>query len=228
MVAIGLWLGREWTMGAGPRLVIVCADGPDRPAGIEFPSETRVIAADGGAELAARAGLEVDLAVGDFDSISAETLARVARVERHAVEKDASDLELALIAALKLEPERILVLGSSGGRLDHLLASLMILGADTLAGVQVDAQFGAAAVHVVRSERWLRAEPGELVSLFAVNGPATGVVTEGLVYPLSGETLEPGSSRGLSNVFEAADARVSVCSGIVLAVRPSGSVAAAS
>ena len=49
-------------------------------------------------------------------------------------------------------------------------------------------------------------EPGELVSLLAVNGPAEGVTTEGLAYPLRGETLEPGSTRGVSNVF-AAEAR---------------------
>ena len=49
---------------------------------------------------------------------------------------------------------------------------------------------------------------GELVSLFALHGPAHGVVTDGLVYPLHGETLEPGSSRGVSNVFAATEARV--------------------
>ena len=46
-----------------------------------------------------------------------------------------------------------------------------------------------------------RGQPGELVTLLAVNGPAEAVRTEGLVYPLRGETLEPGSSRGVSNVF---------------------------
>ena len=80
-----------------------------------------MIAADGGAELARMLGLSVDLVVGDMDSISAETLAGIERVERHAAEKDATDLELALVAALRFEPERVLVLGGGGGRLDHLL-----------------------------------------------------------------------------------------------------------
>jgi thiamine pyrophosphokinase len=202
--------------------VVVLAGGPDRPAVAALPLGATVIAADGGAEL----GGPVDLLVGDLDSISAETLAGIKRVERHEVEKDASDLELALTAALRLEPERILVLGGAGGRLDHLLGSLLILAAEPYAGVQVDAQIGAAAVHVVRGERTLSGEPGELISLFAVHGPVSGVVTEGLVYPLRAEMLEPGSSRGLSNVFAAWEARISLERGVLLAVRPSGNAMA--
>lgn len=202
--------------------VVVLAGGPDRPAVVALPPGATVIAADSGADL----GWPVDLLVGDLDSISAESLAGIQKVERHAAEKDATDLELALAAALRLEPERILVLGSAGGRLDHLLGSLLILAAETFADVQVDAQIGAAAVHVVRRERRLLGEPGELISLFAVHGPASRIVTEGLVYPLCAETLEPGSSRGLSNVFAAPEARIGLERGVLLAVRPSGSAAA--
>lgn len=215
-------------MEAGSGLVVVLADGPDRPPRIEFPSGARVIAADGGVELAAELGVQVDVAVGDFDSVSPETLAGIAHVERHPVEKDATDLELALVAALRYEPVRILVVGGAGGRLDHLLGGLFLLGADAFAGVQVDAQLGAAAVHVVRGERVLVGVPGELVSLFAVRGPAHGVVTEGLVYPLRGETLEPGSTRGVSNVFAEHEARIALAQGVLLAVRPSGSATAGS
>jgi len=47
-----------------------------------------------------------------------------------------------------------------------------------------------------------------------------GVTTEGLAYPLRGETLEPGSSRGVSNAFESEEARISVDDGVLLAIRP--------
>jgi thiamine pyrophosphokinase len=212
--------------------VVVLAGGPGRPVPVALPPGAAVIAADGGAERALELGLRVDVVVGDLDSISDETLAAVeragGRIERRPTAKDASDLELALVAALALEPERVLVLGGAVGRLDHLLAELLLLAADAFAGVEVDAQFGGAAVHVVRGERVLRGEPGELVSLFAVHGPATGVVTSGLVYPLGGEMLASGSSRGLSNLFAASEVLVSVGRGVLLAVRPNGSVRAGS
>jgi thiamine pyrophosphokinase len=192
-----------------------------------IPEGATVVAADRGVDHALAFGLSVDVAVGDFDSISPAGLAELersgARVDRHPVAKEASDLELALDLALTFRPERVLVVGGAGGRLDHLLGQLLLLSAEAYAGVELDAQLGRAAVHVVRGERLFAGRVGESVSLFALHGVATGVVTEGLVYPLRGEALAPGSSRGLSNVFATREARVSVRSGVVLAVRPSGS-----
>ena len=106
------------------------------------------------------------------------------------------------------------------GRLDHLLSSLELLGSSRYAHVELDAQLGAARVHVIRRTRTLAGTPGELLSLHALHGAATGVTTEGLEYPLACETLEPGSSRGVSNVFAAPEARVALESGVLLAVRP--------
>jgi thiamine pyrophosphokinase len=203
-----------------PDTVVVVAGGspPSARAAEALPPDAPVIAADGGADHALALGLEIELAVGDFDSGSPPEAAR--RVERHPSDKDATDLELALRAALALEPRRILVVGGIEGRLDHLLGELLILAAEDYAGVELDAVLGDALVHVVRGERTLTGTPGELVSLFALGGPAAGIVTEGLRYPLAGETLEPGSSRGLSNELAAAQARISVESGVLLAVRP--------
>ena len=109
-----------------------------------------------------------------------------------------------------MEPQRILVLAGDGGRLDHQLSTLLLLASERYAGVQVDALVGEAWVHVVRGARTLEGTPGELVSLLPIGGPAEGVTTEGLVYPLRGETLEAGTSRGVSNVFEADTAHISV------------------
>jgi thiamine pyrophosphokinase len=207
-------------------VVVVVAGGEAPPADSArmVPSGAGVVAADRGVDHAHALGLEVDLAIGDFDSVSAAELARAeqrgARVERHPEAKDASDLELALEAALELEPERILVLAGVGRRLDHLFSALLLLGSARYAGVEVDAVVGDARVHVVRGARELAGEPGELLSLLPVHGPAEGVVTEGLEYPLADETLEPGSSRGLSNRFTGTEARVSLERGVLLAIRP--------
>jgi thiamine pyrophosphokinase len=206
------------------KTVVVLAGGPDVPGGLALPPGAVVIGADAGVALAHR----VDLAVGDFDSAPPDLLARAGQVERHPVEKDATDLELALEAALRFDPERLLVVGSSGGRLDHLLGSLLLLASPAYAAVQVDALLGPAAVHVIRGERVLHGEAGETISLFAAHGPADGVVTDGLEYPLRGETLEPGSSRGTSNRFVAAEARIGVGRGVLLVVRPTGTATAGS
>jgi thiamine pyrophosphokinase len=109
-----------------------------------------------------------------------------------------------------------------------LVGGLLLLASDSYAAVRIDAQIGSAAVHVVRNERTLVGRVGELVSLFAVNRPAAGVVTEGLAYPLRGEVLAPGSSRGTSNVFAASEAIIRLEDGVLLAIRPNGSAMAGS
>jgi thiamine pyrophosphokinase len=203
--------------------VVVVAGGspPTNRARELIPAGARVIAADGGADHALALGLEIELAIGDFDSVTPTALATLGdRAERHPPEKDATDLELALRAALAWKPRRILLVGGIEGRLDHLLGELLILGADEFAGVELDAILGEARVHLIRGERMLEGADGELISLFALHGPASGIVTEGLRYPLRGETLTPGSSRGLSNEFSAREARISLESGLLLAVRP--------
>jgi len=208
-------------------LVVVVAGGePDRATAYAVPTGTPVIAADSGLERAREWGLEVTIAVGDFDSASARTVraaeATGTRIERHPAEKDATDLELALDAALTLDPKRILVLAVAGTRLDHLFSLFQLLGALRYAGVELDADIGRARLHVIRGARALSGQPGELLSLFALHGPAEGVRTEGLAYPLDAETLEPGSTRGVSNVFSADTARIRVEHGVLLAVRPGG------
>ena len=184
-----------------------------------------MIAADSGVDRALALGLHVDVAIGDFDSVTAAGLAAVeapgARIERHPTAKDATDLELALDAALALAPSRILVIGSSGGRLDHLLGSLLLLGDDRYGGPTIDAWLGSSAGPRHPRLANARRHPGRLALAAArCNGPAEGVTTEGLDYPLHDETLPAGTSRGISNVFSAAEAHITVARGCLLAVRP--------
>jgi thiamine pyrophosphokinase len=206
-------------------VVVVAGGPPPRPESARaVPSGAIVVAADKGLEHALALGLSVTVAVGDFDSASAEAIAAAetagTRIERHPAEKDATDLELALDLGVALGARRILVLSGDSGRLDHLLATLLLLGSPRYRDAEVDALVGGSRVHVVRGERGLNGELGELVSLLALHGRAEGVRTSGLAYPLRGEALEPGSSRGISNVFVDKEARISVEHGVLLVVRP--------
>jgi thiamine pyrophosphokinase len=206
-------------------VVVVAGGGPLGPrAAFAAPRGVPVIAADSGLDNALALGLEVSVAIGDFDSASAAAVAAAegagTRFERHPREKDASDLELALEAAAGRHPDGILVLAPGGGRLDHLVSTLLLLAAERFASSRIDALVGEAWAHVVRGTREIEGEAGGLVTLLAVHGEAEGVTTEGLVYPLRGETLAPGSTRGVSNRFDNDRARVTVERGVVLAIVP--------
>jgi thiamine pyrophosphokinase len=67
----------------------------------------------------------------------------------------------------------------------------------------------------------LEGQPGELVSLLPVGGDAEGVQTSGLAWPLKGETLRFGFSRGVSNEMTSSQARIEVESGTLLVIHTS-------
>jgi thiamine pyrophosphokinase len=196
--------------------------GPDALEGID--DDALVVAADSGLHHAVAAGRAVDLVVGDLDSVDPSALATAeaagAVVERHPADKDATDLELALLAARDRGCTRLVVVGGVGGRLDHFLANALALATDALADAHVEARMGNGTVHVVRGSRELDGRAGDLVTLLPVGGPVHGVHTEGLRYPLDGETLAPGSTRGVSNELERTPARVSLTAGVLLVVLP--------
>jgi thiamine pyrophosphokinase len=204
--------------------VIIFNGGDPLPATVvdELEVGAFTIAADSGIEHALVLGWPIDLAVGDFDSVSAGALAAAeasgARVERHPTAKDQTDLELALDAAVARRPGQIVVVGGHGGRVDHFLAASLVLTRDAYAASRVRAVVGSSRLHVVRDHVELRGRPGDLLTLLPVAGAATGVTTAGLRYPLADEPLEPGSTRGVSNELAAAEASVSLTDGVLLAV----------
>lgn len=203
--------------------VVVASGAPIPPAVLdELPERVWIVAADGGLDHANRLGLDVDLLVGDLDSVGDPALrAHHGDVERHPEAKDQTDLELALgAAAARPNIDRILVLGGRGGRLDHLLANAAVLAAPTLAHCDVVWITDGTRATLVRTHAFLHGTPGELVSLLAVGGPAEGVHTRGLEWKLDGERLEPWSARGVSNRLTVPVAGVRVESGVLLAVQP--------
>jgi thiamine pyrophosphokinase len=214
-------------------VAIVLAGGdPVEPAlRTRLPVADYVVAADSGLHAATVLELRVDRVVGDFDSVDPAELdaavARGAAVERHPVAKDATDLELAFRDAVGHGAERVVLVGGDGGRLDHLLANVLLLASSEFAGRRVDAFIGPARLTVARGGEEpvdLDGAPGSLLTLLPLGGTAAGVVTEGLEYPLHHEDLECGTSRGVSNVMLGSSATVALAAGTLLVVQPTGGV----
>jgi thiamine pyrophosphokinase len=183
-----------------------------------------VIAADSGVQHALALGRGVDLVVGDFDSADPAAVnaaaAAGAEIRRYPADKDQSDLELALHAARAGGANRVIVVGGYGGRLDHLLANALLLASPSFAELHIEALVGDALITVIHRDARLSGAPGDLCSLLAVGGPARGARTGGLRFPLDGEDLFPGSTRGVSNEFIEPVATVSLDDGALLAVQP--------
>ena len=204
---------------------IVLADGDPVAPPIALPSDALVVAADGGLSLSPALGLTVDVVVGDMDSVPPEDLAAAeqagARIERHPTDKDVTDLELALDAAIAAGAVSITIIGGSGGRLDHHLANALLLAANQYAGVELRWVTESELVHVCDHMRpaTIDGAAGDRVALLPVGGPARGVVTTGLRWRLDGEDLGFGSTRGISNELTTDQATVSLNEGRLLVVQ---------
>ncbi|HYK94929.1 MAG TPA: thiamine diphosphokinase [Candidatus Dormibacteraeota bacterium] len=220
-------LGIVLADGAAPARAALDAAWPGWDAGIEI-----VVAADGGARHAEALGLRVDRWVGDGDSIEPALLEQLARagvaIERVTAEKDESDAELALLSALAHGVDEVAVIGGLGGpRIDHALSNVGLLGHAALAGRPLRLYDEHAARISELTAPGAGGEPvigeyegriGDLVSLLPVGGSANGVTTLGLRYPLAGEPLVLGRTRGVSNVRAAPRARVTLESGRLLVI----------
>jgi thiamine pyrophosphokinase len=216
-------------------IVVADGDAPERSAlDLAWPGWDAgcglVVAADGGARAALDLGLRIDRWVGDADSIDGPSLARLREngvdVTVLPADKDESDAELAILAALEAGATELTIVGALGGlRLDHALANLSLLWHPALEASAVHCRLldAAARVSLVRASsgavhRSLPGEPGGLVTLIALPPGVEGVTTVGLRYALRDEPLVAGTTRGLSNVREAPDASVSLRRGRLLIV----------
>lgn len=153
-----------------------------------------LVAADGGAALAIRAGVMPDAVIGDFDSLTAEVAQQVPPERQHHItEQDSTDFEKALT---RIAAPVVIGVGFTGGRIDHQLGALhtlmvcadrpcVLLGAEEL-------------IFLVPPQISLPLKDEEVVSLFPL-AQVTARST-GLQWPLDGLVFAPGVQSGTSNL----------------------------
>jgi thiamine pyrophosphokinase len=179
-----------------------------------------LIAADGALDHALAAGLEPAMLVGDLDSVGPAALAWAeehAEIRRHPIDKNKTDTELAISAAIETSPGRITLIGG-GDRLDHSLAALGALGSPALADVDgLDGWWDGQHIEVLhgRARRALHVQAGSTVSLLALHGRCDGVTIDGAQWPLAGMPLDPLIGRGVSNIALDTTVTVSVEAGVL-------------
>ena len=206
-------------------LILAGGDQPD-PALLDahwpgWRAVSFVVAADGGARHAAPLGLPLHQVVGDFDSLSAadadELEAAGVTVTRFPTNKDATDTELALLAALDAGATEIALLGTWGGRSDHAIGTLALLAHPRCGEAAVVILDEQTRTQLVRSgtSLTLRGAVGRIISITPWGGDAT-VSATGVRWTLDSAVLVAGSTRGISNVATAAEAVITAHEGAVL------------
>jgi thiamine pyrophosphokinase len=201
-------------------LVFAGGDPPEPDLAQEIPGADLVMAADSGYDAAVSLGYAVDVLVGDLDSIVTRQVPGHVIIERHPEDKDQTDLDLALELAMRDEPSRVVVVGGTGGRLDHELATASLICDERWSEVEMDWVSSRGRAHVIRRRRIVQGDVGATVTLLAVGAPVTGLTTRGLRWELAEATLEPGSTWGVSNEMKTPIADIKLRSGSLLVVFP--------
>ena len=177
-----------------------------------------IIAADGGYDNLASHGLIANVLIGDFDSIKS-TLPDGIKTIRHPKEKDETDMFLAYSEGVKLGFTDFIMLGATGGRLDHTYANISLLLYAKEHGHSMTIVHDGGAILCIKDEAvTLSGRRGALLSVFALGTEANGVSIKGAKYEADGVTLSPSFPLGVSNEFTDEKAVISVQSGALLII----------
>lgn len=166
--------------------------------------------------------IKVDLLIGDLDSLNQSKLEvpNGVEVKKYPREKDRTDLELAIDEAKKLDPEKMVIFGAFGKRIDHLLGNIFLLEKLTrweISGVFID---NYRRIYSIYPQKPLRVDvkKGDIISLLPLTGNASGIFTKGLKYKLENGRLNRSSTLGISNVATASKLVVKIDQGVLLAI----------
>ncbi|MEO5323893.1 thiamine diphosphokinase [Mesorhizobium sp. CC13] len=163
---------------------------------------SRVIAADSGIRHAAMLDLVPELWLGDFDSVPADLDARLAGLPRETfpADKDKTDGELAIAAALDRGATSLVLAGAFGGpRADHAFLHLALALRLAEAGTEVLLTSGRQeGVPLLPGAADFDYDAGTLFSVLAFSA-LSGLSEEGAKWPLDKVEVPFGSSLTLSN-----------------------------
>lgn len=174
-----------------------------------------VIAADAGLAHLEKRGIAPDWVVGDFDSLGHVPVG--SNIIRHPVEKDDTDMMLAVKIGMAAGCREFVICGGIGGRLDHTYANFQTL---TWIAAQGGRGYllgdGMIATVIENGSIAFPAGCQGTISVFCPDGEARGVTLQGLYYPLENAVLTSGFPLGVSNSFTGEAAAVSVSDGRLL------------
>ena len=160
-----------------------------------------LMAADRGLDFFRKNGITPDIADGDFDSLSVEGKKYLENLKdteiiRLQPEKDDTDTQSTLNLAIAKGSENILILGATGGRIDHLIGNLGLLTLGKLKGVSVAIADAQNYICLVKSGTILSkaGQFGKYVSFFSAGEAVEGLTLKGFKYPLNNFCLTTADS----------------------------------
>ncbi|MDF2677028.1 MAG: thiN [Bacillota bacterium] len=162
-----------------------------------------VICADGGLEKAEKLNLIPNIVVGDLDSVSPDILKHYlnknVELIKYPVEKDFTDMEIAIEYAISKNYKDIILVGATGTRLDHTMGNILLLEKYFLNGIKIKILDNNNIIQIMGNILQLKHKKNYYVSIIPVTETIEGVSLKGFKYPLHNVTIKRGSTLCISN-----------------------------
>lgn len=182
-----------------------------------------VVVADGGLKFLLKNGMLPDFFVGDLDSVELEgdlkDILNDIPKKIVLVEKDDTDMALAVAKAYEKGYRNILLYGGCGGaRISHTLANIQMMSFYAKKGCSLQMLGDGVRLEILHNaSKTLSAAMKGSISVICLSDIAEGVTIQGLKYEYTG-ALTSDRTLGVSNSFVGKDAMVSVENGTLLLV----------
>ena len=171
-------------------------------------------AVDHGIDLCRQADLPPHLLIGDADSATPENWAwgcrSATRVERHPIEKDLTDTQLALMRAAKGSPSALLLSGAFGGRFDHAFSTTFSAAQHLGTCLLADEAEIMLFVHSGEQLSIKCLQAPQALSLLPLTAQVQGVTLRGTHWQLVNATLTQTCPNAVSNELEGTHRHVDV------------------
>jgi thiamine pyrophosphokinase len=177
-----------------------------------------VIGVDRAAYWLIRQGRVPDMAIGDFDSVTKEEFRQIKKsvkhIQRFSPKKDASDMELAVSRAIERKPSEILILGGTGSRMDHTMATWQLLDMVLKAKIPHSLVNETNRIQLLGKgcTMLISREDYRYISILPYTNKIS-LTLSGFRYNLPKTTLVRGTTRGISNEIAGRKAEVTIYSG---------------
>jgi len=182
-----------------------------------------VIGVDRGVEYLYHRGIMPQYIVGDFDSIDPEIITYYRNETHVAIRefnpiKDATDTEIAIRLGITLGSREMIILGATGGRIDHLWANIQTLAVACKAGVKAYIMDDKNKIYVIDKPCTIKKSQafGPYLSVFTLSGEVFDFNLTGTKWPLKHHTLKPYDSLTVSNRFEEDTVEIDFTSGVLV------------
>jgi thiamine pyrophosphokinase len=181
---------------------------------------TLLIGCDGGTQHILELGRKPDVIIGDFDSFKPGEIPPGIEPEyvRYPADKDFTDSEAAIRYAARAGCRDIILAGTLGSRLDHLIGNIFLLNKREFAKLKLRIIEGNQEAYIVRGQARIIGRRGDTISFIPITGTPQVKTTGGLKYDLNKYKLSLQGNTGISNVLLRKTTDITVTKGAVLVI----------